>query len=124
MQMMLEKILHRGEPCIAIKGKYNSHVYQIVNSFPGRVYSKTHGCFYCEYSIENLNRLKILLDPFCDVRTSGVGKFTNQEEKKTRVCIEVPDYLETLTRMRYSIATKANYIIQFKNFLSFIQSVR
>jgi integrase/recombinase XerD len=117
----LEKIFHRGESCIAIKGKYNGHLHQIIRSFPGRIYSKTHRCFYCLYSYENLMQLKTLLGPYCDIAVLGFEKITTEQERQSTSDVKVPDsYTEMLTRMRYSAATKANYAVQFRNFLSFI----
>jgi integrase/recombinase XerD len=115
----LEPLLHGDRLCIAIRGKYGPN-YTIINNYPSRRYSATHGCFYVEHSEETL------ADPFsCLSRNSlceKVGWHEQLIQEKQRsvatMTADIPNsYEEELIKMRYSSSTRQNYVAQFKAFL-------
>lgn len=98
-------------------------VYHIVNNFPGRLYSKTHRCYYVPYEDEQLNKLSTILSPLVDIDTSSWQKAPGKllPDALSRAWVAMPPlFKETLVKLRYSEATVENYMSQFHAFLSFI----
>lgn len=115
----LEPLMHRDQLCIAIRGSMAGTVYEALLRFPERKYSKTHRCFYVNYSKENLFQLRSTLEEHSVV---VLKDFSNENSitnlALTKKFVAIPDsYGEKLIRMRYSKATYDNYMIQFRNFL-------
>ncbi len=115
----IEPLYHHDELWICFKGYLRGEAYTIVNKFPGRRYSATHKCYYIPYSQTALSEVEQALSHVEDIRLAG---WDNVElGKKEETDILVPElYSETLIKMRYSDATLANYVAQFKAFLRFI----
>jgi site-specific recombinase XerD len=118
----LSPLWHNNRLNIAIQGNLRGHSFNVVNNFNGRSYSKTHGCYYVNYSEQALAQLKNELSPFHAVDLKGWG-----EEGKplpaplVRAWVEVPpSFTETLVRLRYAEATQENYSVQFKKFLAYL----
>lgn len=113
----LERIDHRGETCIAIRGKFPAEALRVLRNFEGIGYSRTNRCFYVVYTRDVLSQLQAHLSAFgpCE----AIGFAVEAEELDAQVA-EMPEfrfYHETLIKMRYSAATIANYRIQFRRFL-------
>lgn len=119
----LTPLLHRNNLCIAIRGPLNKEVDNIIRSFPGRLYSSTHRCWYILFSEERLHHLKELLRGADNVRLE------DHEEQNLPVSLFTPLpeiglpalYDETLCKLRYSEHSRKNYCTQFLKFLQFIQ---
>jgi integrase/recombinase XerD len=124
----LQPLWHRNKLCVGIRWRHNDAIDKAVRQFEGRQFSITKRCWYIPYSLEQLVKLRQLLEPICEVIVCD-----NQEqdfprelllpEKKTTEIKLPPDYIETLKRLRYSEATRENYVSQFKAFLSFIAPI-
>lgn len=120
--LTLTPILHRDQLCIAIQGKLSADAFKSVSNFPDRKYSKTHRSYYVRYTKESLAKLHAALLECDIVKLEGFQDnydVTNSGLVKNCVIIP-PAYEEKLTRMRYSSATVANYVIQFRKFLEHI----
>lgn len=111
----LETVIHRDKPCIAIKGKLSGKAYHTVNLFPGRAYSQTLQCFYIPGTPENLVSLQKLLEPLDEIVVKE-----DKTQNHQQIVVVPADYTDTLIRMRYSEATRDNYVIQFRKFLEHI----
>lgn len=119
----LHPLLHRNQLCVAIRWQSNAVVEQVVRSFPGRLFSITHRCWYIPYAEEPLAQLKAHLAPHCQVQLHDNLQQELPHQLMAPAAAEVtlpPDYLETLIRMRYSPMTIENYVSQFKAFLTFL----
>ncbi len=117
--IILERLLHRDKDCITVRGKLASLSYNLIYNFPGRLYSRTLGCFYVPYSKHNLALLRDALLPYGQVSFRD----SIDAEVKSDLSAEVAlpeNYLSALRRLRYSQATIDNYSIQFKKFLTHI----
>src|SRR5687767_6082407 len=110
----LETVIHRNQCCIAVRGKLG-RAYPSVSQFPGATYSQTLKCFYIPETAENLLSIRRVLEPFDQVVVK------HRQTLISSLNIEIPlEYTDTLTRMRYSDATRENYIIQFRKFMEHI----
>ena len=121
--LILEPLWHRDHLCIAIRGWLEKDAYRVVNNFTGRLYSKTHRCYYVPYEPESLLKLRQALAPYAEVREDGWEKNANGllPESLANALISVPQsFTDGLKRLRYSEATQENYHSQFKLFLSFL----
>src|SRR6188768_650887 len=56
-QVVLEPLFHRGRDCVAVKYPYDAELNSIIKNIPGRIYSKTHSCWYFEYAPGMVERL-------------------------------------------------------------------
>lgn len=118
-----EPLMHRDTLCVAIRGKYGQEARQVIRTFPGRLYSATHGCFYLVYSPEILQDLKNKLTSVEEWQEQGWHLVTPGPLRETHIRPWIslpPDYTELLIKMRYSKATVENYVAQFKLFLAFL----
>lgn len=118
----LSPLWHNNQLIVAISGKLRAHAFNVVNSTPGRSYSKTHGCYYIIYNSDALAQLKKELSPFANVDLKGwVEEGKPLPPVMVRAWVQVPpSFIETLVRLRYAEATRENYVVQFKKFLAFI----
>jgi integrase/recombinase XerD len=92
-------------------------LYKTIQKFPGRLYSNTHKSFYVVYTEENLRNLETALKPFAPVTLQPFPG----SAAASRPSIDVPEcYTNKLIRLRYSEATYANYVTQFRKFLEHI----
>jgi integrase/recombinase XerD len=112
----LKKIAHRGESCIFIEGPLKG-AYNIVKSFPGTRYTRTHGGFYLPFSTQNLTDLHASISTVteCEIEQS----FDEISTKKQNII--PPAYLQQLVIKRYSKHTIDNYMSQFAAFLEYIK---
>lgn len=117
----LEPLRHRELLCIAIRGKLPPECKKVIEDFPGRSYSATHGCYYVVFDRTRLEELKVLLAPFgCEETGWDTLEAADMSVLPGPQNIFPPEYEEMLIRMRYSDATRLNYISQFRFFLNFI----
>lgn len=117
--IILERLTHRGKPCIAIRGKYPAAAYRMIAKIPGRLYSRTLKAFYIPDEPGNVDVLLTALSEFHRIDSTEV--IHRQVDAKPQVTVTIPpEYKSKLERMRYSHATVSNYIIQFRNFLRYI----
>lgn len=122
--LRLEPMEHRGQQCVAIVGQLHSAAYNSVRSFPGRLYSKTHGCWYIIYDPDCLARLAVELRRYQPVDVSE--RFALKETPgKANTMTALPEgYHEHLVRVRYSEATIKTYEAQLKQFISWLHPVK
>jgi site-specific recombinase XerD len=121
--LQLEPLWHDDHLFIAIRGWMEKPVFHVVNNFPGRLYSKTHQCYYVPYEDEQLKKLTTLLGSFVAIDTSAWEKAPGEllPGALSRAWVEMPPlFKETLVKLRYSEATIENYVSQFHAFLSYI----
>ncbi len=121
----LQPLLHKNNLCVAIRGvKPYSPAEKAIRSFPGRCYSQTHTCWYIPFTPESLVKLQHTLSVL------GTVTLADNPTQKLQTSVFIPQppavavperYRETLVTMRYSEATRENYLSQFKAFLLFIQ---
>ncbi len=117
----LEPLIHRDLNCIAIVGHLGSAADKVIRSFPGRNYSKTHGCWYVEFEMETLARLSDQLGVCQRVAVSEKLKSWGGSEVQKVNVIGLPEgYHESLVRIRYSVATVKTYESQLRLFLSWL----
>jgi integrase/recombinase XerD len=121
--MTLAPLLHNDTLCIAIKGKFNAAVSNLLRNYAGIRYSRTHHCYYVFYTDEDLARLKALLQPHGQPDDSGWQMMAHRPLRQAylRPHVTIPPlYQETLIKMRYSKATIENYVAQFRQFLIYL----
>lgn len=116
--LRLEIREHRGSKCVMVLGRIGDAAYRVIKSFPGRLYSKTHGCWYIPYSADGMALLKKRLEvPSVVVSPSDI-----QQPKQTNRGIVLPEgYHDQLIRVRYSPATVGTYESQMRKFLEWLQ---
>jgi integrase/recombinase XerD len=112
---------HRGAWNIAVQARYRAEIKDVFKNFPGMVYSGTHRCWYVPYQSGVLENLCEVLRAYDEVEvTDPDGIFVSSFEEPDFP--EVPVlYEETLIKLRYSDASRINYMAQFRQFLRFIQ---
>jgi integrase/recombinase XerD len=115
--IILERLYHRDKDCIAIRGRLTTPSYNVINKFPGRLYTRTLRCFYVPYSKQNVDSLREMLSPFGEIRFQDSIKPKEEQQVIPEVLLP-EEYIPTLQRLRYSQATIDNYAIQFKKFLA------
>lgn len=119
----LRSLFHNEMLCIAVEGRYSTEVHKIIRNFPGRAYSRTHGCYYIIYEAERLKALKEKLLQVDTLEEHGLEKVENDllRSKHVKHWVEVPiEYESLLITMRYSEATRDNYVAQFRAFLQYL----
>lgn len=101
---------HRGGHHIGILGKYLA-IKEATSHLPGINYTRTHRCWYVPFDSATVKELRELLSQLDDVEID-IPELTE---------VEVPSsYAESLIRLRYSDATRLNYVTQFRKFLQFV----
>src|SRR6185295_12242944 len=108
----LEPLLHRGNHCIAIRGRLNPLAEKVVRAFPNRQFSRTQSCWYVVYSEKVLEELGRNLIGCQSVEISEAFKPGCRNEKSLVkiISIALPEgYHEMLIRVRYSEATVKTY---------------
>lgn len=122
-RLRLEPLWHRGNYCIAVRGRINPFSDKIIRSFRGRQFSKTHGCWYVPYSDEVLRVLNQQLSA-CQPVDIPAAFESSVEPAETKIKIlhfPLPEgYHECLIRIRYSAATVKTYESQMRIFLAWI----
>ena len=122
--VILEPLVHRDSLCIAVRGKYDSQVSNVIRSIAVLKYSATHKCYYGKYSLELMNELTEAFGKVDDViKDHWSGREMDETLRLHFVAENIrlpPSYSEHLIRRRYSKSTAANYQAQFKAFLGFI----
>ncbi len=117
----LEPLVHRDMNCIALVGQLRTAAYKVVQAFPGRKYSKTHGCWYVEYEQSTLERLADQLGACQMVEVSDKFELRRRSDvKKSEVAVLPEGYHESLSRIRYSGATVKTYESQMRMFLNWL----
>lgn len=115
--LRLEPLEHRGRNCIAITGPMTSATIGAVRAFPGRLYSKTHGCWYVHYDADTLTRLASEIGRHQQVEVSE--KF--QSDRHPHSLQPLPEgYHEHLVRVRYQDTTIKTYESQLRLFISWL----
>lgn len=113
----LQPLEHRDQYCIAIVGSMTTGTYQAVHNFPGRRFSRTHGCWYVPYDGAALDNLVQQIGRFQPVEVSKGFRI-----EADRSLIGLPEgYHEQLVRLRYSEATWENYESQLRQFLVWLR---
>ena len=127
-QQSVEKIelvplWHRDIYCIAIRGSLGIQANQIIRNFAGRLYSKTHGCWYVKYSSATLDLLFQVLSRLVPVSIPvPFDELKGQVPVSNKTMTPLPEgYSECLIRMRYSENTRTTYENQMRQFTEFIK---
>ena len=123
LRLSLEPLHHRGLYCIAVRGRMDSFGDKVIRAFPGRQYSKTHGCWYIPFTVEALSLLtqKLSACQPVDVLQAFDHSPASEEIKLKIIQFPLPEgYHEQLIRKRYSEATVRTYESQMRSFLSYI----
>jgi len=115
-ELLLEVLEHRGQKCVFIKGSLNPGANATVRAFPGRLYSKTHGCWYIPYSPDDAEKLRLAL-----LKHQSVVKPVARIEHGQQMLNLPDDYHDQLIRVRYSAATVVTYESQMRQFLMWLQ---
>ena len=116
--IVLESIDHRGKRIVAIRGRLSQQANELIRSFPGRQFSKMHGCWYIDHDREVIKRLQDML-----LEVQGVVLSHNLFEggKEEKPMTALPEgYHECLVRVRYSQATTDNYESQMRAFMRWL----
>lgn len=120
--LRLEPLEHREARCIAIVGQLGSSAYNVVKAFPGRSYSKTHGCWYVVFEPNVLLELAERLAACQRVEVSEKFPKGKDSSEKVVEVIALPEgYHECLVRVRYSEATVKTYESQLRLFLGWLR---
>lgn len=121
--IQLEPMWHRGNHCIAIRGRVHPGADKVIRAFPGRQFSKTHGCWYVLYADGVLKELRQQLAAWQPVEISeDFEQGAEQTENEIKI-IQFPlpeGYHECLVRVRYSEATVKTYESQMRKFLAWL----
>lgn len=118
--MSLEPLVHRGMNCIAVKGRLNATISKMIREYPGRLFSKTHSCWYVLYSESELSTLAKRIASVQEIQVGDFGVF-GLEHRKSVEEVKLPEgYHEQLIRVRYSEATVKTYESQMRAFLVYI----
>lgn len=118
----LEPLSHREQSCIAVVGRLGSAAYNVLKAFPGRSYSKTHGCWYIVFEPDALLQLAERLGACQRVEISERFPKGKGSTEKVGEMIALPDgYHECLVRVRYSEATVKTYESQLRLFLGWLR---
>lgn len=121
IKVVLSPIYHRGSDCIAIRGHFDSSLESVVRNFPDRRFSKTHGCWYVEYSDDVFERLRAALEMHAQVEISGQFDKPLKALEEQVIDVGLPEgYHECLVRNRYSDSTSKIYEAQMIKFLRYI----
>src|SRR5688572_27823813 len=91
----------------------------IGGAYTGRLYSKTHRCFYFKYDPAVLSQLKRRLEEVSIIESSAWDVIMETSFRHTylKALIVLPQaYDELLVKMRYSASTRENYVSQFWSF--------
>ena len=121
----LKALIHNDRLNIGIVGKFPSTIYNFIRNYSGIRYSSTHRCFYLEYDPAAIADFKRGLGSLTSVHDdfSAVIQNPNDRKKYIKPLIAFPDEFESLLlKLRYSDATRKNYLSQCKAFLEFILS--
>jgi integrase/recombinase XerD len=119
--VVLEPLWHEDKLNIAIRGWLEKDAFRALNNFPNRKYSSTHKCYYIPYRPDAIDALKKIRSPYIAIEEAGWERTSKDVPDPLMNVLSIPkEFAETLDRMRYSRATKENYLSQFKIFLSFI----
>jgi len=113
--------MHRGVSCIAVYCDRNSEAESIVKRIEHRKFSITHRCWYLPFSPETMHTLKYALGACKEPTINEIDESVELNEVLPDAAHEIPvEYRETLIRLRYSEATRENYMSQFRAFLLYI----
>lgn len=116
-KVVLGKLVHHGEDCIAIRFAKDFYLNSAVKKVPGVKFSRTNSCWYVENSEGALSSILEKLMQKAWVDYSDLWEKEMQPLKR-----KLPaEYIEQLERMRYSENTKriyTNYFAQFINYFS------
>ncbi|HNR72839.1 MAG TPA: site-specific integrase [Cyclobacteriaceae bacterium] len=113
----LTPLWHRDMHCIAIRNLSNE-ANRIVRNFPGRKYSKTHGCWYVAYAPATLD---LLYQRLSEVEMVCMPRLFEGKGGPLLKSLPLPaGYRECLVRLRYSESTIKNYESQMRLFLAYI----
>jgi integrase/recombinase XerD len=111
---------HRGAWHIAVRSRYRAEIKNVFKNFPGMLYSGTHRCWYVPHQPGVLENLRAILGKHDELEVLDPDCIFSGSLVKT-VSPEVPlSYEETLVKLRYSEASRINYVAQFRLFLGFI----
>ncbi|MEO5600645.1 MAG: site-specific integrase [Cyclobacteriaceae bacterium] len=119
-KITLDRLIHRGEDCIAIRFEKDFGLNSEIKKIPGVRFSKTHSCWYVA-NAENILELilekvkgKVWLDYSA---LKGGATLAGRKVLPPKKCPIA--YVEQLDRMRYSDSTKKIYINYFAQFINY-----
>ncbi len=123
-KVVLDKLHHRGQDCIAIRFAKDFDLIAEVKKIPGSQFSRTNTCWYV---VNDKNVLRSILDRLqlkAWVDYSALRDAEIKPVKKLlpkRVC--PVEYIEQLDRKRYSENTKKIYINFFGQFINYFPEI-
>ena len=122
----LERLFHREQECIAIRFDFDQELIEVVKKINGWKYSKTHACFYVPHERGSLENILHELGPHATIEYAGMKGEQDEKVPKGRGILlkskspqVPPDYVDLLTRKRYSPATISTYSHYFELFLNY-----
>ena len=118
--LRLEPLLHRDQHCIALRGRLNERAEKIVRTFPGRLFSKTHGCWYIPYSLAALNQIVTQLNKCQSVDAAAFDQGAAASKAEPALTILPDGYHDCLVRVRYSVPTIKTYESQMRKFIEWM----
>lgn len=130
----LEPLPHRGSIKIAIRFNYDQSIEKKIKLIPGRKWSRTHSCWYIEYSSDNLKSAKYILSAFDIHIDEEAFKFSSAVHSNTTYHKNTSSRLSQyhqkilyqfeiwLQHRRYSDRTRETYLALIKSFLIFFQN--
>lgn len=119
----LKKILHRNDYRIAILYKFNANINTILKGIAAK-YSKTHRCWYVDYSKENYQLLKNL---FSNIQIDTGNEITKINNKKQPALLLVTDEnrdLSPIAKSELQLGTPKVGNPEHKKEIPFDQKVR
>ena len=124
LSIVLDRLHHHGEDCIAIRFEKNYDLITEVKKIPGARFSKTNTCWYVTHSSTSLSSIVEALQHKASVDYSALQKNISQKRPSEALAINSKkncpiEFTEQLDRMRYSDNTKRNYIYLFTQFINF-----
>ena len=126
----LEPLWHRGQRCIAFRGKLNASVNALIRNFPNRKFSITNQCWYVPFSRDALLELYTGIEPIAPVEIKGdfyaveIQVQAHPNRTSQMDVVVPPEYLEQLVRLNYADATRKGYQQHFRQFLEYIFPVK
>lgn len=140
-KVKVEKLFHRDKPCLAIRFPFDKSLYSITKELPGRIYSRTHSCWYVEETSTALDSIfrffkshNIWVDYSAlkpkQVTEAPKANTAQPLKKSVTKRFQLPplseEHIKAMRTMEqrlnlkgYSENTKRTYLQQFKEFLCF-----
>jgi integrase/recombinase XerD len=116
--VILERLRHRDEDCIAIRFEKDHHLNSCVKKIGGVKFSKTNGCWYVQKKETALTSILNAMSNIARIEYAHLNLPVSPRTKRDSKRVCPTEYIEQLDRMRYSPSTKRTYTNFFERFIN------